>query len=185
MKSLRFASLALLALATSSFALAADTGFKSIFNGKDLTGWDGLGFWSVKDGAIVGQTTAEKPTKGNTFLVWKDGQPANFELRTSFRLTSQNDKAFGNSGIQYRSKIVDPAGFVVGGYQADIDVSGQYAGMLYEEKGRGMLMTPGEKIKIGATTMIDDPKKTVANKSKTEVEKLAGSTSRYACSKEQ
>ncbi len=177
MKSLRFASLALLALATSSFAFAADAGFKSIFNGKDLTGWEGLpAFWSVKDGAIVGQTTAEKPTKGNTFLVWKDGQPANFELRVSFRLTSQNDKAFGNSGIQYRSKIVDAAAFVVGGYQADIDVSGQYAGMLYEEKGRSLIMGPGEIIRLGATTMIDDPKKPGAKKSKTEVEKLAGAT---------
>ncbi len=176
MKTLRLASLALFALATSSFALAADAGFKSIFNGKDLTGWEGLSFWSVKDGAIVGRTTAEKPTKGNTFLVWKDGQPANFELRTSFRLTAQNDKAFGNSGIQYRSKVVDAAGFVVAGYQADIDVSGQYAGMLYEEKGRGMLMTPGEIITIGATTMIDDPKKPGAKKGKTAVEKLSGAT---------
>ena len=107
MKILRLTALALLALASSSFALAADSGFKSIFNGKDLTGWEGLGFWSVKDGAIIGQTTAEKPTKGNTFLIYKDGQPANFELRASFRLTAQNDKAFGNSGIQYRSRIVD------------------------------------------------------------------------------
>lgn len=176
MKSLRFASLALLAFASSSFAHAADAGFKSIFNGKDLTGWEGLGFWSVKDGAIVGQTTAEKPTKGNTFLIWKDGRPANFELRASFRLTAQNDKAFGNSGIQYRSKIVDAAGFVVGGYQADIDVSGQYAGMLYEEKGRGLIMGPGEIIRLGPTTMIDDPKKPGAKKSKTEIEKLPGAT---------
>jgi len=92
-------------LALAPFALAADAGFKSIFNGKDLTGWEGLSFWSVKDGAIVGQTTAEKPTKGNTFLLWKDGTLANFELRLKFRLTAQNEKAFGNSGIQYRSKV--------------------------------------------------------------------------------
>lgn len=176
MKSLRLASLALLALASTSFALAADAGFKSIFNGKDLTGWEGLGFWSVKDGAIVGQTTAEKPTKGNTFLVWKDGTPANFELRASFRLTGQNDKGFANSGIQYRSQIVDAAGFVLAGYQADMDLGAVYTGMLYEEKGRGILMAPGEKIKIGATTMIDDPKKPGAKKSKTEIEKLPGAT---------
>jgi hypothetical protein len=176
MKSLRVASLALLALATSSFALAADAGFKSIFNGKDLTGWEGLSFWSVKDGAIIGQTTAEKPTKGNTFLVYKDGQPANFELHASFRLTGQNEKGFANSGIQYRSHIVDAAGFVVGGYQADMDLGAVYTGMLYEEKGRGILMGPGERIKIGATTMIDDPKKPGAKKSHTAVEKLSGAT---------
>jgi hypothetical protein len=172
MKSPRLTSLALalVALTSSAFA-AAPAGFKEIFNGKDLTGWQGLDFWSVKNGVIVGQTTAEKPTKGNTFLVYTAGEPANFELRTLFRLTAQNDKAFGNSGIQYRSKIVDAAGFVVAGYQADIDLSGKYAGMLYEEKGRGILMGPGEKIKIGATAVDEATKK-----KKTAVEKLPGAT---------
>ncbi len=153
--------------------LAADSGFKSLFNGKDLTGWDGLPeFWSVRDGAITGQTTAEKPAKTNTFLIYQTSQPANFELRVQFKLTGQNDKGFGNSGIQYRSKVVDAAGFVVAGYQADIDLSGKYAGMLYEEKGRGILMGPGEKIKIGETTT--DPAN--AKKKKTAVEKLPGAT---------
>ncbi|HRQ89367.1 MAG TPA: DUF1080 domain-containing protein, partial [Bacteroidia bacterium] len=41
-----------------------------LFNGKDLTGWSGLPqFWSVQDGAIVGETTEANPTAGNTFLV--------------------------------------------------------------------------------------------------------------------
>lgn len=177
MKSLRSRLVPLAFLALAPFALAADAGFTSIFNGHDLTGWDGnKALWSVRDGCIVGQTTVEKPTKGNTFLVWQAGKPANFELRTSFRLTAQNEKSFGNSGIQYRSRIVDGAAFVVGGYQADIDLTGGYAGMLYEEKGRGILMAPGEKIKIGATTQIDDPKKPGAKKSKTDVEKLPGAT---------
>src|SRR3989442_14163936 len=106
---LLLASLGFAALAFSGCLLgdATDSGFKSIFNGKDLTGWDGLkDFWSVRNGAITGQTTAEKPLKTNTFLVYQEGQPANFELRAQFRLTGQNDKGFGNSGIQYRSKIV-------------------------------------------------------------------------------
>ena len=172
MKSLRclLATAALLALAP--FALAADAGFKSLFNGKDLTGWEGLSFWSVKDGVLVGQTTTEKPIKGNTFLVWKDGAPANFELRATFRLTGQNEKKQANSGIQYRSRLIDPVAFVVGGYQADFDSSGQYAGMLFEEKGRGIVMGPGEKIKIGGTAA--DP--TNAKKKKTAVEKLPGAT---------
>ena len=168
-------ALALLALAPSAFA-AAPAGFKEIFNGKDLTGWAGLEFWSVKDGAIVGRTTAEKPTKGNTFLVYQAGQPANFELRATFRLTGQNDKGFANSGIQYRSHIVDAAGFVVGGYQADMDLGAKYTGMLYEEKGRGILMGPGEKIRIGETTTVPDTKKKDATKKKTAVEKLPGAT---------
>jgi hypothetical protein len=167
----------LLPLLIAPLAFAADSGFKSIFNGKDLTGWEGLpGYWSVRDGALTGQTTAEKPLKSNTFLIYKGGEPANFELRVQFKLTSQNPDGFGNSGIQYRSKIVDAAGFVVGGYQADLDTTGKYAGMLYEEKGRGILMGPGEKIKIGATTMVDDAKKKGASRPKTEVEKLPGAT---------
>jgi hypothetical protein len=150
-------SLGFIALTLSTHA--ADSGFKSIFNGKDLSGWDGnKEFWSVRDGAITGQTTAEKPLKSNTFLVWKGGEPKNFELRASFRLTGQNDKGFGNSGIQYRSRVIDPATFVVGGYQADMDLGGTYLGMLYEEKGRGILMKPGQKIVIPASAEGEKPK---------------------------
>ena len=110
----RLVSLALLALAP--FAVAADAGFKSIFDGQTLAGWDGnKDVWSVRDGALTGQTTAEKGIKSNTFLVYNGAQPANFELRLSFRLTAQNEKNQANSGVQYRSKLMDPATFVVGG----------------------------------------------------------------------
>ena len=143
-------SLALAFTALAPLTLAADSGFKPIFNGKDLAGWEGnTKFWSVRDGAITGQTKDEKDLPANTFLVWKAGQPANFELRAKFRLTAQNEKGQANSGVQYRSKVMDPATFVVGGYQADID-NGRYIGMLYEEKGRGILMQPGQKIVINA-----------------------------------
>jgi hypothetical protein len=176
MKLLRPTSL-LLALglaALTPLAHAADSGFKSIFNGKDLSGWEGLKeFWSVRDGAITGQTTAENVLKANTFLVWKAGQPENFELRLTFRLTPNNDKNQANSGVQYRSKIMDPATFVVGGYQADIDSTGKYAGMLYEERGRGIVMGPGEKIRIGTTSAAADGK---GKKKKTEVEKISVAT---------
>ena len=111
----------LLAIALSASALtafAAESGFKSIFNGKDLTGWEGLGdFWSVRDGAITGVTTKEHQPAANTFLVWK-GELKNFELRARFRLTGQNDSGWGNSGVQYRSRVIDPATFIVGMYDA-------------------------------------------------------------------
>ena len=177
-KSLLLPALALAAFTTlaSLTHAAAPAGFKEIFNSQDLTGWKGLPFWSVKNGAIIGQTTAENPTKGNTFLVYQAGEPANFELRATFRLTGQNDKSWGNSGIQYRSKVVDAAAFVVAGYQADIDSPFKYTGMLYEEKGRGILMNTGEKIRIGATTMVPDTKKKDAMKKQTAVEKLPGAT---------
>src|SRR5690606_40460731 len=75
---------------------------RPIFNGKDLSGWDGdPRLWSVKDGVIRGETTPENPAKGNTFLVYRDGKFDDFELNLKFRLLG------GNSGVQYRSKDFD------------------------------------------------------------------------------
>ncbi|MDO8539172.1 MAG: DUF1080 domain-containing protein [Opitutaceae bacterium] len=169
-------SLFLVSLGCAALALsthAADTGFKNIFNGKDLAGWEGLpGFWTVRDGAITGQTTADRVLKSNTFLIWKAGELKNFELRVQFRLTVNNEQGFANSGIQYRSKVIDPAGFVVGGYQADMD-TGRYIGMLYEEKGRGILMQPGQKIHIGKMAAAEKSEGQKKGKQKAPVETIA------------
>lgn len=145
-------ALVLLCLTTFSWsAHAATSDFRSLFNGKDLAGWKGdLSFWSVRDGTITGETTTEHPTKGNTFLVWQGGAVKNFELRAEFRLVARNDKNFANSGIQYRSRMVEPDNWVVAGYQADMDGGGKYVGMLYEEKGRGILALPGQQVRISA-----------------------------------
>jgi len=126
-------------------------GFTKIFNGKDLAGWSGNPlFWSVQDGAIVGQTTAQKPTKGNTFLIWTNGEVADFELRLSFKIAPNNDKGFANSGIQYRSNVVDEKNWVVGGYQADLEAGLTYTGILYDERGvaggRQIMAARGEKV---------------------------------------
>jgi len=125
---------------------ADDPGFVSIFNGTSLDGWEGKPeFWSVKDGAIVGQTTAENPTKGNTFLVWRQGLVDDFELTLQYRLTG------GNSGVQYRSReFADVGPFVVGGYQGDFEAGPKFSGILYEERGRGILTLRGERITIAA-----------------------------------
>jgi hypothetical protein len=126
----------------------------SLFNGKDLTGWEGdIGFWSVKDGVIVGRTSPEKPVSTNTFLIWKGGEPSDFELTLKFKMTPGDAKNYVNSGIQFRSKIVDPEKFVVAGYQADFEYGSKYSGILYEEKGRGILAERGQKVRItqGAT----------------------------------
>ncbi|MGC4006717.1 MAG: DUF1080 domain-containing protein [Pirellulales bacterium] len=131
---------------------ANDPAFKAIFDGKTLTGWDGdPKFWKVEDGAIVGQTTAENPTKGNTFLIWKQGEVDDFELRLKFKLVG------GNSGIQYRSK--DLGNWVVGGYQGDFEAGDKYSGINYEEKGRGILAERGQSVTIGK-----DGKKTQGEK---------------------
>jgi len=138
-------------------AQPTEAGFKSLFNGTDLTGWEGNPkLWSVKEGAITGQTTADNPAKGNTFLIWKGGTVGDFELRCSFRLVPGDSKGFANSGIQYRSKVLDPANWVVGGYQADMEAGATYTGILYEERFRGIMAERGEKVVWG-----DDDKKQV------------------------
>lgn len=138
---------------SAAFELAAADAhgeFRPIFDGKSLDGWDGNPkFWSVEDGAITGRTTAENPTQGNTFLIWRQGNLDDFELRLKYRIVN------GNSGIQYRSK--DLGGWVVGGYQADFEAGTTYSGILYEEKGRGILAQRGQK------TTINDEGKVVVN----------------------
>jgi type 1 glutamine amidotransferase len=120
-----------------------ESGFKPIFNGKDLDGWDGNPeFWSVQDGAITGRTTAEKPTQGNTFILWRQGELDDFELRLQYKLVD------GNSGIQYRS--ADLGKWVVGGYQGDFEAGDTYSGILYDERGRGILAQRGQKTTVGA-----------------------------------
>lgn len=127
---------------------AAEQGFQSLFNGKDLTGWDGNPkLWSVRDGAITGQTTAENPIKINTFLIWTNSTAGDFELRCAFKIVPNNDQNFANSGIQYRSKVLDPANWAVGGYQADMEAGPNYTGILYEERmSRGIMALRGEKV---------------------------------------
>jgi hypothetical protein len=132
---------------TSLFAQEVEPGFKSLFNGKDLTGWAGrANQWSVEDGAITGVTSKENPAQGNNFLIARDGDRNlivdDFEIRFSYSFTG----AWGNSGLQYRSK--DRGNFVVNGYQADFEVGTTYSGILYEEGGRGILAERGKKVLI-------------------------------------
>ncbi len=141
---------ALLGAMLLSVSLHATAGeFESIFNGKDLSGWEGVKeLWSVQDGCITGKTTKEVPAKENTFLIWKGGDVADFELTCQYRIVPGDEKGFGNSGVQYRSKIVKPEYFVVSGYQADMEAGKTYSGILYEEKARGILAKRGEKVVI-------------------------------------
>ncbi len=125
-----------------------DDGYVSIFNGKDLTGWDGLDFWSVKDGFIRGQTTKEKPTRGNTFLIYRGGKEKgvlkNFALKLKFRI--QN----GNSGVQFRSFVKDPKRnkYRVSGYQAEVQNKAGKVGFLYDEARRGWLVNVGDIMEV-------------------------------------
>lgn len=138
-----------IALLAASVAVCT-AGEKPLFNGKDLSGWTGQpGLWSVKDGAITGQSTATSPVKENTFLIW-DGEAGDFELVFKYKIVDAEGKSagFGNSGVQYRSRVVKPEYSVVAGYQADFEAGKTYSGILYEEKGRGILAQRGQKVVI-------------------------------------
>lgn len=169
----------LIVMCLLSTAIAQESDFKEIFNGIDLTGWKGNPkLWKVEDGAITGRTTAEDPIKANTFLVWQDGKVADFELQLEYRLLAGDpQKPGGNSGIQYRSKVLDEAEFIVGGYQADIDLSLQYSGINYEERGRGILAQRGQR----ATLVSKEDKKIESLGSAEELGKkiLAGQWNKY------
>ena len=119
------------------------TGFVQIFDGTSLKNWDGdPTFWRVEGGSIVGESTEANPVKQNTFLIYRGGEPADFELKAEFRINASN------SGIQYRSVQV-PADektgkWVLKGYQADIDFNNTFTGMLYEERARGIVALRGQ-----------------------------------------
>ena len=134
-------------------------GGKSLFDGKTLKGWNGdPKFWKAADGAIVGQTTKESPTKGNTFIIWEDGKLTDFDLTLEFKIEG------GNSGIQYRS-FVKPGkhdGWRIGGYQADFEAGDRYSGICYGEGFRGILSDRG----FHTTLTIDDNGKLKKNAKK-------------------
>ena len=128
----------------------AQSGFESLFNGKDLSGWEGQsGLWKVENGAIVGSTHGVT-LKANTFLVWKGEDAGDFHLKFSLRLSGEN-----NSGIMYRAQSIDGVPFGLSGNQLDIHPRSEYLGMYYSEKtGRGIVATRGQKVLV--TDAVDE-----------------------------
>jgi hypothetical protein len=117
-------------------------GFRAVFNGQDLNGWEGsTDYWSVKDGCLTGVTDGS--LRYNHFIIWRGGTLKNFDLRVEVQVT-----AGGNSGINYRSRHRPDLGeSVVTGYQCDVVANRpDYNGMLYEERGRRILAHTGEKV---------------------------------------
>lgn len=129
-----------------------EPGFKPIFDGKSLAGWEGNPkYWRVEDGCLVGEITPESVIKSNTFIIWRGGSPKDFELKVDYRITSG-----GNSGINYRSVVVPDAvtpdnRFAMRGYQFDIDGRNNYTGQNYEEKGRLFLAVRGQVTRVVGT----------------------------------
>lgn len=125
--------------------------WKPLFNGRNLDGWSGdPRLWRVENGVLVGETDdAGRKLAANSFLIWNDGEVADFELEYQARVSGNN------SGVQYRSRVLDEKNWVVGGYQMDLHPEPKYLGMLYEEKGRGIACESGQKVELA-----DKPKVT-------------------------
>ncbi len=126
-------------------AAGDEPGFRLIFDGKTLDGWEGdPKYWRVENGCLTGEITPQTIVKSNTFIIWRGGAPKDFELKVEYQITSG-----GNSGVNYRSVVVpDPVTpsnrFAMRGYQADIDGRNVYTGQNYEEKGRLFLALRGQ-----------------------------------------
>jgi hypothetical protein len=124
--------------------------FVQIFDGKTLNNWKGdTALWSVKNGVLTGEETAVSAPllKANTFLIWQGGNPADFELEAEYRITDE-----GNSGIQYRSELVEGVPYGLSGYQMDIDGANTYTGQNYEERKRSIIAFRGQKVILPAVT---------------------------------
>jgi hypothetical protein len=67
-----------------------DEGFRPIFDGKTLEGWEGdPTYWSVEDGNLKGEVTPETLLDNNTFIIWKGGQPDDFERQRGEELLAE------------------------------------------------------------------------------------------------
>ena len=125
-------------------SLANENTFQSIFNGRDLEGWSGdPNYWRVENGILIGEVTPKTILKRNSFIIYEKEQPENFELKLEYRITN-----YGNSGINYRSEVIDNVTFALRGYQCDIDGKNKYTGHNYEEKKRTTLAYYGESVTI-------------------------------------
>ena len=119
---------------------------RQLFNGKDLTDWEGNpASWSIVDGCITGVTKGDEPLPYNQFLIWRGGTVKNFELRAKIKQSGNN------SGIQYRSKELKEVGpWSIGGYQCDVHPDAKNNAMLYDERGRGIVAQNGQTVIVDA-----------------------------------
>jgi hypothetical protein len=139
---------------TSAFAQG---GWTSLYNGKNLDGWEehsGKAKYTVEDGTLTGASVAGS---GNSFLCTKQTFE-NFELELEFKCDPHL-----NSGVHIRSEVspaattavIDGKTFKfaadrVHGYQCEIDMDAargrMWTGGIYDEARRGWLFpTGGEK----------------------------------------
>jgi hypothetical protein len=143
----KFVNICLL-IAVTTTAQQKKNDFVSIFDGKTLNGWKcDTTYWRVENGNLVGEITASKPLKSNTFVIWRGSELGDFELKLEYKISKD-----GNSGINYRSEQVDGVPYALKGYQADIDGNNYYTGQNYEERGRTTLAYRGQTTKVNASS---------------------------------
>lgn len=112
---------------------------KSLFNGKDLSGWEiyGTEKWYVDDGLLICESG---PDQEYGYLATVDSYK-DFDLTVEFK-----QEANGNSGVFFRSAI---EGTKITGWQAEVAPPGHNTGGIYESYGRGWLIKPApEKEKV-------------------------------------
>jgi hypothetical protein len=153
-------------------------GWTPLFDGRTVNGWSGDSNWKVEDGAIVIESTCEKPT-GTVYLVWQGGEAADFELKMEMKGTGNI-----NGGVQYRGWIMPPAERTAGagpgrggpqgpcpsgaargtppdrmaeakwnmaGAQYDFDAGNRFTGQFYEQStGRGIIAWKGQVVRTEA-----------------------------------
>lgn len=129
-------------------SIAAEPGFRPLFDGKTLNGWDGdPQLWSVKDGILTGSTEGVQIPR-NTFLISKDAYQ-DFELRLEIKLRNHN------SGIQFRSERIPDVPWGVRGLQADA-AEGNWWGSIYDEGGKRGVIVNGWKGKAETVVRPND-----------------------------
>jgi len=112
----------------------------TLFNGKDLTGWEKYGteLWYVDNGELICESG---PDKEYGYL-GTDKYYDDFDLNLEFK-----QEANGNSGVFIRSYI--RTGVQISGWQVEVAPTGHDTGGIYESYGRGWIVQiPDEKENI-------------------------------------
>ena len=112
-----------------------EDGFVTMFNGKDLTGWEANpAIWSVENGVLIGQSPRGEPYDKQDYIYWAKAEPGDFVLKLKYRLTGRGS----NSGIQFRSE--KRPNWDCYGYQADMEEGPQWTGCLFHHSRGGIVM---------------------------------------------
>ncbi|MEO6915446.1 MAG: DUF1080 domain-containing protein [Chitinophagaceae bacterium] len=122
----------LVCLFVASFSFAFPQRAVSLFNGKDLTGWNihGTEKWYVENGEMICESGPDK----------KYGYLSTAKPYKNFTLTLQfKQEANGNSGVFIRSGI---DGVKISGWQVEVAPLNNHTGGIYESYGRGWLIQP-------------------------------------------